>query len=433
MTPSATANAVSSRHRNSDSAGGLVATNNEDKDVFAFEQFRGLRNTVGAESFEAGDLEAALNVDITDALRVRRRKGYGATAITTSHHSLWSNGVIALAVSGSTLVEILPDLTSRVVRTGLTVGLRMHYASIGTRVFYSNNVETGVFEDGVSRSWGVQWPTRLPLASVIGGSLPAGLYQYVLTYLREDGQESGVGLAGVIELTGISGIRFYDIPVSPDAGVSFKRLYVSPVNGDALFALMTLPNSAVEATYTIERTGALPLGTQFLSPALPGTDLAEFAGYILMARGNVLYRSEPFAPELFDLRKGLPFAGRITLVAPVDDGVYLGTESEVIWLSGRKPAEWLGVQRLNYGVIPGTLAQGLAEDIAEGQQGPAALFATTNGICAGLNGGSVLNLTGDRFNYPVMDEGAAVVRDLGGSVQYLVTLRGTERPGNTAF
>jgi len=410
-----------------------VATSNEDKDVFAFEQFRGLRNTVGAESFEPGDLEAALNVDITDALRVRRRKGYAVTAVVSAHHSFWSNGVIALAVSGTSLVEVMPDLTTRVVRSGLTSGRRMHYAIMGSRVFYSNGVETGVFEDGVSRTWGIEVPVKLPLSEVIGGSLPAGLYQYAMTYLRSDGQESGAGRAGFIELASSGGVHFYDVPVSADPGVAFKRLYVSPVNGDALFLLMTLPNAATDATYTVERTGALPLSTQFLTPALPGVHLSEFAGHILLARGSTLYRSEALAPELFDLRKGSPFTARITLVAPVDDGVYLGTESGVSWLAGRKPAEWDAKKRLDYGAIPGTLAFAPAEDISEGQQGPVALFATEKGICAGFNGGSILNLTGDRFNYPVMDEGAAVVRDSGGSVQYVLTLRGTERAANTAF
>jgi hypothetical protein len=410
-----------------------VAANNQDEDVYTFEKFLGLRNTVSEESFELGDLSVALNADITDALRAQRREGFAATAVATAHHSFWSNGVVALMVSGGNLVEVLPDHSTRVVRTGLTVGERMYYAAIGNRVFYSNGVDTGVFSKGESRSWGVQSPTKLPLADPIGGSLPVGLYQYALTYVRADGQESGVGRSGLVSLTVPGGIRFYDIPASSDPSVTHKRLYVSPVNGDALWLLMVLPNAATAATYTVERTGTTPLTTQFLSPALPGRHLAAFSGHVLLARGSILYRSEPFAPELFDLRKGLPFAARITLVAPVDDGVFLGTESAILWLPGRDPDKWTEQPRLDYGAIPGTLAYTSAEELSEQGQGPAAVFATTRGICAGLPGGSVLNLTAARFNYPIMDEGAAVVRDSRGTVQYLVTLRGTERPGNTAF
>lgn len=410
-----------------------MATINEDKDVYSFEKFLGLRNTVGEESFEPGDLSIALNVDQTDAFRIRRRKGFEVTAVAVPSQSLWSDGVIALSVQGTNLVQIMPDLTARVVRSGLTAGARMSYASIGQRVFYSNGVESGVFQDGSSRSWGIPLPTKLPLIQVIGGTLPAGGYQYTMTYIRRDGQESGVSASGSVTLPTIGGLRFFDFAISPDPDVLFKRLYISPVDGDQVYALQVLPNSATETTYVDERIGTLPLMTQFLSPALPSRLIAAFAGHILLARGNTLYRSEPYAPELFDLRKGLPFEDRITLVAPMDDGVYLGTESEVVWLAGRNPAEWKLDRKSVHGAIPGTAAYGPAEDVAEGQQGPVVLYVSTKGVVAGFNGGSLLSLTEERFGFPVMDEGAAVIRHHGGTVQYIVTLRGVEGVSNVAF
>jgi hypothetical protein len=408
-----------------------VATNT-DKDVASFEQFLGLRNVVGEESFEPGDLAAALNVDVTDALRLRRRAGYSTALASGDFHSLWSNGTTALVVRGTELLEVLPDFSLRSVRTGLTAEQRVYYAVVGDRVFYSNGLQTGVFQAGVSRSWGLAVPSSLPTAVPVGGNLPLGRYQYTLTYLRADGQESGAPRAGMIELTSPGGIAFEDIPVSTDPDVRFKRLYVSPADGDMMYVLLVLLNEETQASYHIERTGTVPLATQFLVPAPAGWHLAVIGGRVLVAAGNRLYPSEPFAPELFDLRRGVPFASRITLVAPLDDGVYLGTESEIAWLPGNDPAKWAYQPRADYGAIPGTLAYGQAGDVVEAE-GPAAFFATTQGICVGLNGGVLINLTNDRFNYPVMDEGSAVVRDSGGSVQYVATLKGTERPGNTAF
>src|SRR5258706_1192806 len=151
-----------------------MATTNEDKDVYTFEKFLGLRNTVGEESFEPGDLSIALNVDQTDAYRLRRRKGFEVTAVVAPSQSLWSDGVTALSVQNTNLVQIMPDLTSRIVRSGLTAGARMSYVSIGLRVFYSNGVETGVFTDGSSRSWGLQLPIKLPLVQIIAGQLHPG-------------------------------------------------------------------------------------------------------------------------------------------------------------------------------------------------------------------------------------------------------------------
>jgi hypothetical protein len=268
---------------------------------------------------------------------------------------------------------------------------------------------------------------------VIGGSLPAGIYQYTVTYVRADGQESGAPGTGGFELLARGGLKFVDLPVPPSSEVAFKRLYVTSVNGDQPFALFNLPVNATTATYDEPRTGTLPLATQFLSPALPSRLIAQFAGHILLARGNTLYRSEPYAPELFDLRKGLPFPERITLVAPMDDGVYLGTESEVVWLDGRDPSKWSRVTKSVHGAILGTAAYGPADDLAEGQQGQVVFFVTTKGIVAGLNGGSLVSLTEERFAFPVMQEGSAIVRHHGGTIQYVVTLRGTEGFTNAAF
>lgn len=419
----------------------------EDKDAVSYSKFLGLRNTVAQSDFEPGDLEVALNVDQTDAYRLRRRKGFSATPSTASYHSLWSNGTVALMVSGTSLMEVMPDFTTRVLRNDLTPGLRMDYDSMGNRVFFSNGAETGVFQDHQVRTWGIAVPFPLPLVSLIGGSLPPGRYQYAMTFVRSDGQESGTGniggAVGNIVLPPAStakgpvqpagGLQFTQLPVSSDPDVLTKRLYISPVNGEALYSLFTLPNSATVATYTTERMGTLPLQTQFLAPAPPTRDVTVFNGHILSVRGSILYRSEAFSPELFDLRKGLPFASRITLVAPMYNGVYLGTDTELFWMQGRRPDQWEITLRLNVGVIFGTLAYVRAEELSPGQQGFAAIFATPRGIFAGMPDGSLIDLTEERFNYPAMDEGAAVVRLSGGSVQYLVTLRGTERPGNTAF
>lgn len=410
-----------------------MATTNEDKDVFTFDKFLGLRNTVGIESLESGDLTVALNVDQTDAYRLRRRKGFEATGVTTARHSIWSDGTTALAVENTSLVRIMPDLSEVVLRDDLTPGARMFYAVIGDRIFFSNGVDTGVVQNGLARSWGLLPPAKLPIVSVIGGSLPAGLYQYTQVYVRSDGQESGAPPSGNFQLPVRGGLKFSDIAVSPEPEVVFKRIYISDVNGDQLYATLNLPADVTEATYVEPRRGTLPLATQFLSRPAAGTLLGHFAGHILLARGNTLYRTETYGPELFDYRKGLPTPGRVTLVAPMDDGVYLGTDDEIFWLNGRNPAEWRLDRKDVHGAVYGTAAYGPADDVAEGQNGQVVIFVGTKGIVAALNGGTLLSLTEERFSFPLMAEGSAIIRHFGGTIQYVVTLRGAEGISNVAF
>lgn len=401
----------------------------EDKDVATFTQFKGLRNTVGPESFDVGDLSVARNVDITDELRVQRRRGYALFA-AGSYHSLFAAGDVMLGVLGSSLVRFFPAGTTSTLRTGLTSGLRMSYTAVGSRIYYSNGVETGCVDAGVDRSWGLVPPATQPAAASIGTPGPYGTYSYAVTFVRADGQESGTGVAGAIACYG--GIQFSGIPVSSDPTVTSKLIYVSPPDGDALYRALELPAAATTADY-FATPGSLPLATQFKQHAPAGQCVAYFAGHTLVAAGARLYVSDPYAPELFDLQRGYRFSSPITLVAPVDDGVYLGTEDGIVFLAGKDVTAWEYLPRADYGAILGTVAYASAEDIDQSEQGLVPLFATAQGICVGFNGGRFKNLTQERFSYPVTKRGAAVVRNHGGTVQYLAVLEGASTAGNTAF
>ncbi len=403
----------------------------EDKDVATFSKFKGLRNTVGPESFDLGDLATATNVDITDELRVQRRRGY-ASFSAGSYHSLFASGTVMLAVTGTTLVRFSPGGASAVIRSGLTSGRRMAYAAVGARIYYSNGSETGCVDAGENRTWGITPPAVQPVAADTGGLLRPGTYQYAVTFVRSDGQESGTGAAGQVDVVS-GGIAFSGIPVSSDPDVDSRRLYVSPPDGEMLFLVGTLDATSTTATYDIPVDGTLPLATQFKQQAPAGAVLGYFAGHILVGLGSRLYISEPYAHELFDLRRGYRFSAPITMIAPVGDGVYLGTEAEIAFLAGKDVTKLVYQQRANYGAIEGTLATSLAEDFEPGAQGSAVVFGTMQGICVGLNSGVLKNLTAERFNYPTTRRGAGVVRNYGGAVQYLMVLEGTETAGNTAF
>jgi len=254
----------------------------------------------------------------------------------------------------------------------------------------------------------------------------------VVTHVRDDGQESGAGIASTIDLSIAGGIRFDLIPVPTDPTISSKRLYLSPPDGDRMYLQMVLTPDSEEASVVDYRHGTVALATQFLTAPPAGTILAYFNGHVLVASGSRLYPSEPYALELFDYRRAQPFGSPITLVAPVTDGVYLGTEGQIIYLAGKDPATWVFQPKFSVGAIPGTLAYTDAANVDEGQTGLAAIFATADGICAGLSGGSIRDLTNDRFRYPVTKVGAAMVRGSDGIVQYVATLKGAGTVNNTA-
>ena len=403
--------------------------------LFEFREFKGLRNTVDARDFESGDLETALNVDIDDGLNITRRKGYSTAVVAGVDRCLFAEGSICLGVGSNVLKQILPDYSTVTLRTGLSAGRPLSYSRVANRVYYANGVETGVVENGQSRTWGLTLPGHPTLASTTG-SMRAGRYQVVITYIRSDGQESGAGRAAVIELASTGGVAITAIPVSTDSSVTHKSVYCTATNGATLIRIGTILNATT--TFDIREMPDIsaPLTTQHLSPPPAGEYIAYSNSHMLVAVDSALYPSEPFAPELFDYRKRVPFLSAITMVAPLNnesDGVWIGTEDEIVWLSGATPETWTYLTKADYGVIPGTQAYADGEVLGDGSGTGAqcVFFMTKNGVCAGMTGGRLLNMTQERFAIPAMDTGAGVVRKHRGTIQYVSVLQGVEAAANS--
>jgi len=399
-----------------------------------YASFLGLRNTVSPESFSKQDLATCLNCDIDDSLGISRRKGYSAPVTAAVDRDLWASGSVCLGVGSNSLKLVNPDWTTTTLRSGLTASKSLSYTFVGDRVFYSNGVELGCVQNGAHRTWGLDAP-GVPVAATTGGSLPAGWYQYAVTYLRDDGQESGARKAGTIDLADIGGISLSSISVSSDPTVTHKVIYATPTaGGTTLYRAGVIANADTDFVIRDPRMGSSPLVTQFLSAPPAGDFIGYYGGVMMVAKGARLYPSEPYAPELFDLRKAVPFSSSVTMIAPVKEGVWVGTNDQIIWLAGNTPEAWTHRVVAEYGAIPGTLTFGDGELFGDGSLAgdPIAFFATKRGLCAGRPNGTITNLTQHRFAYPIQPKGAAIVRRHRGIAQLLCTMQGAETAGNVA-
>lgn len=378
-----------------------------------FKSFAGLRNDVPAERMEPGDLVTASNVDIDASGQLSRRAGR-TLAVAGDYHSLWAEGDVCLMVGGTTLYRVRPGYTTEALRTGLTSGVRMAYCAVNERVYYSNGHASGVVEAGVSRSWGLAPPTSQGTASAVIGYLAAGTYQWALTYLRDDGQESGTGLAGRIDVGADAGIYFSDLPVSADPAVVGKILYVTECDGTVLYEAATLGASATTATVIHAGDAANPLMTQHLQQPPAGHLIAYWRGRMCVAAGNILYYSEPHAYELFDLRHYLEFPGPITLIAPVDDaaggGLVISSGDLTGWISGTSPEDFAFTPLSGDAAILGTLAYVKGSLFGKGELGDRLIpmWVSTAGICVALPDGRLLNVTEQRYDMDESGQGAAV-------------------------
>ena len=377
----------------------------------SYRAFAGLRNDVAPERFGPADLAVATNVDLDKTGRLARRQGY-TRVVSTPAHSLWAQAATALFVSGIQLNRLNPDYSATPLAT---VGAaRMSYCPLGERTYFSNSTATGVYEGGAVRSWGMAVPA-LPTAAVVGGALPAGAYQYTLTHVRADGQESGAALAGVIVSTG--GAIELTLPALLDAAVVSRNVYLSPPDGDVLYLAATLP--AAQLSYTVSAADvaqlALPLLTQFLQPAPAGQLVTYYKGYMFVACGTILYMSEPFAPELFDLRNYIDLGETITLLAPLEDrgasgGLFVGTTKSCGVLAGASPDDFQYVAKTEYGAITGALAYADGTLIGDGAVGarPLPIWLTTAGVCIGTPGMAIDNQTLGVYSFAASGNGAAL-------------------------
>lgn len=383
------------------------------KDV-TLRRFAGINNVLdpmqiaNVPSREAPQVELteALNVDLDEAGRLLRRSGR-TRHIEGACHSLWGNGGWGVFIRDGVMYRLDADYSTHALAGGLS-DAPMSYVAVGERVYHANGRQSAVIDQGRVRSWGMAAADCSVSATT--GALEAGLYQAALTYLREDGQESGAGPAHRLDLGPGSGIEFH-WAVPADLGITGVALYVSAANGETLFQADVRNVEDASATYA-GGARALPLETAWLDKPPAGQQLAYCRGRIYIAVDDVLYATAPLGYEYVDLRDYRAIDGsRITLLAGLDGGLVVGTARGVYFLAGATLADQTLTLKFDAPAVAGSLA------LADGAQVtgrreldgvPVALFATEEGLCLALPDGTMNNLTRERFVMPAVTRGAAV-------------------------
>jgi hypothetical protein len=374
------------------------------------EAFAGLRNDTTPERFTRADLSVANNVDIDNTGQISLRSGYTLVS-AGAFHSLYGdptrrvavvNGVFS-SIDAANAITPLKSLTDAVSKIGYSVS--------DNRLFFSNGTDSGVLQNGSVRTWGLTPPTALGAIATIG-NLPAGSYQFTMTYVRNDGQESGAGLGGILTLPLGSGLTFA-LPVSSDPSVTSKNIYLTTPNGGVLYLAMSVPNAQTTASYVGDTKELnLELITQFMENAPSGQLSVVYKGRMYVASGSMLYPSQPFNYELFNLREAIALDGRITMLAAIeeDNNLFIGTDKSVGIVVGDTLEEFKYIPKLNYGAIEGALT--FVDGSLWGDNSTNArmlpVFLTTRGICVAIPQGEIKNTHRTRYSFTTSGQGAAL-------------------------
>jgi len=393
----------------------MVTKTKRDKDLISFTGFGGLRNNVPAHRFGPKDLEVASNIDIDASGMASLRTGHGSSLYAGAVHSMFAEDDICLFVEASTLKRLSAAYAGSTLRS-LTSNARMSFWKVDERVYFSNGTDLGVVEAGGARGWGLPVPPQF-LAVATVGYMPAGDYLFTMTYLAADGRESGADECGRITVPTGGGITF-TLPVSTHADVAYKAVYLAPANGgDALLRrALLVTNATTIATYandTTELPGGALLESLMCTAPPAGQLVGYFQGCTYVAVGADVFHSKPYGPEWFDLEEYFSFDSTVTMFAPSEDeGIFFGSEKATYWVPGSGPEAFRQVRKASYGVIPGTLTYIDAGKFGDGSMGERELpmWLSTKGICIGLPGGTVQNLTDAKYSFTAQGSGCALFR-----------------------
>jgi hypothetical protein len=182
-------------------------------------------------------------------------------------------------------------------------------------------------------------------------------------------------------------------------------------------------------------------GRLFGSPPM-ATILEYFNGRIYLGSGRTIWATELYLYNIVDKTRNFwQFEADLTMIAAVTDGLYVGTEGGLYFISGPQFDQMRRINVLGDGVLPGTLVKAPKELVdPQGRQDiaqvlpsdTAAVFMTAAGLVAAMSGGQVFNLTQTRVQFPVAQTGSALFRKQDGINSYLGVIDSGGTPANTA-
>lgn len=358
-------------------------------------------------------LRSATNVDLTDDGKVRRRPGFTQAIAQGGCHSLWGDGNTGFFASGSGLYQLResgPGVAATLVRDDLAPGQPLSYCEAGGTYFYTGSGHIGMVRDGVR----IDFTPRqniTPVLSAIDGALSAGRYQFCFTQMGQGG-ESSATMPQVIDLPDGGGIRIDAIP-TPAPGTALHA-YMTAANGEVFGRVYLQVTAGVAEVVAPPELGAR-CQTLLLEPMPAGSIVRHSNGRLLVATGNLLCYSEPFANGLFRPSKNyIPFPAPVTVVEPCGSGVFVVAD-KTYWLDGDLAAASL-IEKLPYGAVPHSGGSGPTDSNT-------VFWISTRGLVFGGADGSVRNAQEQQLALAGGAAGATLYREREGMAHVLTAVR----------
>ena len=390
---------------------------------------KGENHRVDETAVPEGYARLASNVDATPSNTLVSRPAFSKGLLPGGHSMYTSAAGDTFYVSNHTLVRVLGDSTVPVFdRMGSAVLFRstapLWWTELDGVVFYSNGTDIGSIDRAL------RWrPVGIPNNAAYNAEFDADRHVMVV-WVDDRGEESGA----------VQCDRGYGSLVNDGYAL---RLYVSE-KGSGVFRRVPFDGGGVGATdeedallRALALAGAegAPVTTAGLVP-LPGCKyLTAFAGRLFGAVGSTLVYSNALRFGLYDpAYNALDVPGTITAVGAVSDGLFVGTDRGMWFLSGTDPdkAELILVSSLpvfadsqcyvDVSTFPESV--GIAPGL---QRGKLPVWVTPSGVAVGLPTGLVRVPQASAVVIPPLSSPRVAVLDRNGYTQLVVVVNSTLR------
>lgn len=386
----------------------------------------GIVNTASAFAMPKDGVLDALNVDFLNNGWARSRPGFGPASPVDQGHSLCTAGDTTLMAFGSELVvlETVSPLTTTTLRSGLTAMRPVCYAELAGEVWWSNGEASGRCNaDHTDSPWAVPTPASgMVLTDNLSGTLQAGSYRVAITHAMLDGEESAAQIDSV-DLPAVGGITV-TLPAA-QAGVDKFVVYCSGPDGAVLQRYSTVAAATASVSISAPAEGRSIGQRAFLAPLPAGDVVCFFNGRLLSAKGRFLYYSDVYDFGLYNPAKNwIQLPDIIRIVAPCENGVFIGTASAVYWYAGTDIASAEVFHRINVSSVLGT--------VFHHPNGKAVGWMSSDGMLIGTPDGAVASpMRANGFIPPEAEYGASFVRQRDGEMHVLFSLDSSARyPGD---
>lgn len=228
-------------------------------------------------------------------------------------------------------------------------------------------------------------------------------------FVSDRASDSVIVKATVDKITG--GLSFANVASGLTRGLRVS--YTEPLGGKVYFSNgeqngCLFDNMAT--TWTVSEWTATDVDDHDVVP--PGKHICLLSERILIAVGNMLIFTEYGLPGIFNSVDGyVLFESEITMLCPVETGVYVSDQKNIHFLSGANPYEWTKKMVTDYPAMPYGSMQGLTNVSKLGidSLSMAGIIATTTGPVVAMPDGLVVNLIDKTVSMPSDCHGAGCV------------------------